>query len=103
MAELITSGEVAEASFTPTRFRGGYDAQEVDPLIDAVVTTLRAYEQGNPGAATITSAVVSGAGFAQTSIRRGYDPQEVDTLLDRIVTTLYHFESDLQSRPDALS
>jgi DivIVA domain-containing protein len=49
---------------------------------------LRAFEQGNPRAATIIGSRQRGR-FRGTSIRRGYDPQDVDVLLDRIVTTLY--------------
>lgn len=42
---LVTANELDEQKFNTTRFRQGYDQDEVDDVLDKAARTLRYYEQ----------------------------------------------------------
>lgn len=95
---MLTADEVLNAKFQPTKFRDGYDQDEVDDFLDRVVETLRARQDGRAG--TLTSADVAAQRFSPTKFREGYDPEDVDRLLDQVRATLDGV-ADAPPRPSA--
>lgn len=84
--------DVVATRFTPTRFREGYDQDQVDDLLDKITATFAAVEQGRgPGALTADEVVA--ARFQPTKFREGYDQDQVDAFLDQVVTALRAVES----------
>jgi DivIVA domain-containing protein len=79
----LSDTDVLNSKFQATKFREGYDADEVDDYLDRVVATLR----GN-AAQPLTAEDVRNVQFARTKYREGYDIDEVDDLLDRVIETL---------------
>ena len=71
---------VRNAAFGSTQFRGGYDEDAVDQLLDELV---RAVENGSSG--TGVAAIASNAKLPMTSVRRGYDRGDVDAFLNEVV------------------
>jgi DivIVA domain-containing protein len=83
----LTFREVLEARFTATKFRDGYDQDEVDSLLDRVADALRpVHERRVP--TPITRREVTGARFRATRWREGYDEAEVDAFLVRAADSL---------------
>ena len=69
----------------PPMGRRGYDEDEVDDFLDAVVASLKS---GNP----MDPATVGAASFGRSSFgRRGYDEHSVDELLEEIQQELRKF------------
>jgi DivIVA domain-containing protein len=67
--------------------RRGYDEDEVDDFLDAVIASLKS---GNP----MDPAAVGAVSFGRSSFgRRGYDEDSVDELLDEIQQQLRKFRS----------
>ncbi|MEV7962477.1 DivIVA domain-containing protein [Oerskovia paurometabola] len=91
---MLTAQQVLDTTFTATKFREGYDVEQVDIYLDDVSATLKAYEAGGrPGTGLLTSATAGEVRFAATKWREGYDVTEVDDLIDAIVGTLRSYES----------
>ncbi|MBU4335778.1 MAG: DivIVA domain-containing protein [Actinobacteria bacterium] len=81
---MLTAEEVLNSRFRSTRFRDGYDQDEVDGFLDRVVDTLN----GKPGVDPVTVEQVQAVRFTATKFRDGYDQDEVDDFLDRVVEAL---------------
>jgi len=79
---VLTPEDVEAVRFKATKFRDGYDQDEVDDFLDRVVAGLRARQTGEPGA--LTPADLDGARFTATKFREGYDMADVDEFLDRV-------------------
>jgi len=79
---VLTPEDVEAVRFKATKFRDGYDQDEVDDFLDRVVAGLRARLAGEPGA--LTPADLDGARFKATKFREGYDMADVDEFLDRV-------------------
>lgn len=91
---MLTAQQVLDTTFTATKFRAGYDVEQVDIYLDDVSATLKAYEAGGrPGSGLLTSVEARDARFAATKWREGYDVTEVDDLIDSIVSTLQSYEA----------
>lgn len=76
---MLTADDVLQARFAATKFRPGYDQDEVDDLLDRVVEALQTGGDGpdlDPGRLT------------QTQWREGYDIAEVDAFLDEVRVSL---------------
>jgi len=84
--------DVVATRFTPTRFREGYDQDQVDDLLDKITATFAAVEQGR-GQGALTADEVVAARFQPTKFREGYDQDQVDAFLDQVVTALRAVES----------
>ena len=89
---LVRADEVLNHSFPVTSFRPEYDQRQVDQLLDGVVATLRAYEQGGRLARMTTAHDVLSADFTATKFRAGYGMPAVDAFLDTLIPTLRHYE-----------
>jgi DivIVA domain-containing protein len=87
---MLTADDVLKTRFRSTKFRDGYDQDEVDDFLDRVVATLNEV----PGAEPVIVEQVQAVKFTATKFREGYDQDEVDAFLDRVVETL-------QARPRA--
>ena len=85
---MLTADDVLNAKFQATKFREGYDQDEVDDFLDLVVATLRAREGGPATPRPLTAQDVAGQRFQATKFREGYDQDEVDAFLDRVVEAL---------------
>lgn len=79
---MLTPEDVENVRFKATKFRDGYDQDDVDDFLDRVVVGLRARGAGEPGA--LTPADLDGARFRTTKFREGYDMADVDEFLDRV-------------------
>ena len=93
----LTANEVLDQKFQATKFREGYDQDQVDDFLDAVAATLRAHEHGETvtakGAPLLKARDVRAAIMKPVKYREGYDPRDVDPLLDRVVSTLNGYEA----------
>lgn len=89
---LLLPDEIVQQTFSTTRFRAGYDADQVDQWLDEVVATMRGHIAGTLDATPIRASDVAAARFQQTRFRDGYDMAEVDDLLDRVQATLAALE-----------
>lgn len=85
---MITAEQVRSATFQPTKFREGYDQNEVDSLLDRVVATLTALARGEFTGPLVLPEEVADASFRRTKIREGYDMAQVDDLFDQVRGTL---------------
>jgi len=81
---VVTADEVLSHEFPVTSFRPGYEQRDVDTLLDEVIATLRAYEQGGRLARMATADDVLAAQFRSTQFRAGYETS--------VVATLRHYE-----------
>lgn len=100
----LTPEEVISKRFASTKFRGGYDQDEVDDFLDRVVVELRRLEHekselnhavNNPGSVVpirkdplLTVEEVETVRFQPTKYREGYETSHVDEFLDEIVVSL---------------
>ncbi|MCU1432253.1 MAG: DivIVA domain protein [Actinotalea sp.] len=84
----MTAAELraAHAGLTTTSVREGYEAAEVDDLLDRAAQALAEHASGRP--AGLTSQDVLGSMFHATALRPGYDQDEVDDLLDAVAEAL---------------
>jgi DivIVA domain-containing protein len=76
---------VENTRFQATKFREGYDQDEVDDFLDRVVATLRG-DGVDP--VRLRADEVRTIRFQATKFRDGYDQDEVDRFLDDIVLEL---------------
>lgn len=98
----LTPEEVVNKRFGATKFRGGYDQDEVDDFLDEIVVELRRLQQEEhdlrlarsqgilpaEAASSLTPEYVVNKRFGPTKFREGYDQTEVDDFLDEIVVEL---------------
>lgn len=96
---MLSADDVLNAKFQATKFREGYDQDEVDDFLDLVVSTLRAREGGPATPRPLTAQDVAGQRFQATKFREGYDQDEVDAFLDRVVEALGGAPSALGRQP----
>lgn len=89
---VVTADEVLSHELPVTGFRPGYEQRDVDTLLDEVIATLRAYEQGGRLARMATADDVLSAQFRSTQFRAGYETSAVDDFFDTVVATLRHYE-----------
>jgi DivIVA domain-containing protein len=83
----LTVTDVLNARFAVTKFREGYDQDQVDLLLDRVADALRpSHERRFPTA--ITRQEVQDSRFKATKFRAGYDQHHVDDFLDRAAASL---------------
>ena len=82
----LTVDAVRSRTFTTTKWREGYAADEVDAFLDRVADALQQVHVGRP--TTLTAEEVVAVRFAPTKFRTGYDQDEVDDFLDEVVLTL---------------
>ncbi|WP_456844952.1 DivIVA domain-containing protein [Cellulomonas sp. P5_C6] len=75
---MLSADDVLNARFAATKFRPGYDQDEVDDLLDQVAVALRT--GGNVGLDEVE--------LQQTRWREGYDIAEVDAFLDEARASL---------------
>ncbi|NTW42025.1 MAG: DivIVA domain-containing protein [Cellulomonadaceae bacterium] len=85
---VLSSHDVLNMKFAATKFREGYDQDEVDDFLDRVTTTLMHLEGGAPTPRPVTAAEVLSARFQATKFREGYDQQAVDAFLDVVAARL---------------
>jgi DivIVA domain-containing protein len=81
---MLTSADVLNQKFAATKFREGYDQDEVDDFLDRVVETLKEQEGAGRAAKSLTAWDIGQVRFQTTKWREGYDQQEVDAFLDRV-------------------
>ena len=75
--ELVVQ-EITDVRFTPVRMREGYHLDEVDDLLDQVVSALRAAQP--------VDELIRSARFTPVRMREGYDMGEVDQFLERVLS-----------------
>ena len=80
----LTADAVLMTKFQPTKFRQGYDQDQVDDFLDTVTAILRSHEAGGPFDAVAAAELCRTARFRPTKLREGYDQQQVDDLLARL-------------------
>ncbi|MEZ0446640.1 DivIVA domain-containing protein [Cellulomonas sp. ICMP 17802] len=81
---MLSADQVLNQKFAATKFREGYDQDEVDDFLDRVAETVRELEGGAHASRPVTAQEVGGIRFAATKWREGYDQREVDDFLDRV-------------------
>jgi DivIVA domain-containing protein len=85
----MKSQDVQEKTFAVTKWRQGYDMDEVDAVLARVSATLAEQEQGRPAAVdAMTADEVVHARFSPTKFREGYDQDQVDDFLDKVAAAL---------------
>ena len=84
---MLTSADVHAASFTVTRFREGYDRDEVSALLASAAAALAAWEDGS-GVPELSGHDIESTRFRPTKFDNGFDQDEVDDFLDRIAAAL---------------
>ncbi|HST81623.1 MAG TPA: DivIVA domain-containing protein [Kineosporiaceae bacterium] len=82
----LHADDVRNARFTITKWREGYNQDDVDDFLDRVESQLRTGTQGS--VEPLTAEAVIAQRFGAAKFRPGYDQDEVDDFLDRIVTEL---------------
>lgn len=98
--QLLTSEDIFSAQFPATKFRDGYDQNQIDDYLDEVVRVLSYYEALNasPEAEvdlayiTVRGKDVREVDFDYTRMRVGYDQDAVDDYLDLVAATLEAYE-----------
>ena len=92
----LTADQASHAAFVTTRFKAGYDLEEVDVFIEGIAAALRAWETGpvsGPSYRILTSDDVSSKRFSATSLREGYEQGAIDLFMDEAVRTLQDHET----------
>ena len=87
---------VEEAKFQQTKFREGYDQDDVDIFLDEVTGALR---RERPAAEIVT--LIADAKFQPTKFRAGYDQDEIDDFLDEITACVGGTAGQPAPRPEA--
>ncbi len=88
----MLAGDVSAKKFSLTKWREGYDVDQVDDLLAQVEATFASYEQGRR-VVPLTADEVASARFNPTKFRTGYGQQEVDDFLDQVVVALRQYEA----------
>ena len=81
---MLTAYDVLNQKFSATKFREGYDQDEVDGFLDRVMATLQGLERGESVPDAVTAEEVGTVTFQSSRFREGYDQDEVDRFLDRV-------------------
>ncbi|MCU1468912.1 MAG: hypothetical protein JWQ39_61 [Glaciihabitans sp.] len=89
---MVQAADIDSVRFAPTKWRDGYDQDEVDEFLDRVRAALADWEAGRT-APMLTSHDVVNRRFQRTKFRSGYEQDEVDEFLDQAVATLTRYES----------
>lgn len=79
--------DVRAKRFGTTKWREGYEQDDVDAFLDRVQRTLAGYELRRPVDPLEPEDVVA-ARFTPTRFRAGYDQGQVDDFLDQVVVAL---------------
>ena len=106
----MTAEDVVAQRFQPTKFREGYDQDEVDRFLDTIVGELRRLQEenellqrhiinplsqpvftANPG---MSADQVINQKFSPTKFREGYDQDEVDDFLQKIIAGLRQWDAE---------
>jgi len=74
---MLSSTEIRATKFSVTRWREGYDKEEVDAFLARAALAL---DTGNP----LSSLEIVNARFQPTKFREGYNQNQVDDFLDRL-------------------
>lgn len=98
--QLLTSEDVFTVQFPATKFRDGYDQNQIDDYLDEVVRVLSYYEalnaspeaEVNLAYITVRGVDVREVDFDYTRMRVGYDQDAVDDYLDQVAATLEAYE-----------
>lgn len=85
-AQPISAAELRSTAIPRTRWREGYQTDQVDAAIDRCVRALESRAHGLR--AELTADDVTALRFQATKVREGYDQHAVDDLLDRVVAAL---------------
>ncbi len=80
-ADRLRPADVHAVRFRTSKFRPGYDQDEVDDFLDLIDTALRS----TPITRQLSARQVRRKKFTKTWMRAGYDAEEVDTFLDRVI------------------
>ncbi|MGC5168929.1 DivIVA domain-containing protein [Luteimicrobium sp. DT211] len=92
---MITAEDVRSRKFSTTKFREGYDIEEVDGYLDEIGQTLTSLEGGaaptSPG--LLGPEDVLAKVFDTVKFREGYAIDEVDDLLDVVVHGLQEYKA----------
>jgi len=93
---MIDSQSVSQKTFSVTKFREGYDQEQVAGFLGEVAATLSSYERPTVlgGTVRLTGDDVVNSRFQPTKFRAGFDQDEVDNYLDEIVVALRKHEQD---------
>jgi DivIVA domain-containing protein len=83
---VLRSADIPSIRFGVTKWREGYDQQQVDEFLAKAATALAAVEAGR--VPELTGDDVVNARFAPTKFREGYDQDAVDDFLDRVAVAL---------------
>lgn len=92
----LTADQASHAAFVTTRFKAGYDLEEVDVFIESIAAALRAWETGpvsGPSYRILASDDVSSKKFSTTSLREGYEQDAIDLFMDEAARTLQDHET----------
>jgi hypothetical protein len=89
---MLTSRDVAAASFPIVKWRVGYEIDEVTAMLVGASETLDSHERRVRHPAPVTAAQASGALFHPTKFRDGFDRNAVDEYLDRVREALRRYE-----------
>lgn len=87
--------ELDHLTIPRTKFREGYEIDEVDAFLAAARAALYAHERRAFASAQppLSASDVVAARFVPTKFRAGYDQDHVDELLDRIAAALTAHET----------
>ena len=96
--ELLTGEQVTASRFQDTKFRPGYDQDEVDDFLDGLVRALDAAHRrpgpsAPPALGGLTGRSVREHRFLATKFREGYAMEQVDALLERAAAALVEAEA----------
>ncbi|MBN9327842.1 MAG: hypothetical protein BGO38_00385 [Cellulomonas sp. 73-145] len=85
-AQPISAAELRSTAVPRTRWREGYQTDQVDAAVERCVRAIDARAHGQRP--ELTADDVLALRFASTKFREGYDQDAVDDLLDRVVAAL---------------
>jgi DivIVA domain-containing protein len=88
----VTSLAAASQQFRVTRFKEGYDEDEVADFLDQVQSTLVALEQSRAARSLLRASDVAGRTFTVARLRESYNRSDVDNFLRRVAETLTYYE-----------
>lgn len=89
----MLSGDITKKKFATTKWREGYQMDQVDALLERVRATLIGYEHRRRPTDAITATEVAESRFIRTKFRSGYDQDQVDDFLDELVAALRKHEA----------
>jgi DivIVA domain-containing protein len=84
----LTGADVRAARFAATKFRDGYNQDDVDTILDRAAAALDDIAAHRATHLTLTAEQLLNAKFRATKFREGYDQDAVDTFLATVVQEL---------------